>query len=63
MEDISGTKFEVGDTLKVLKEMDGKGFKLGEVVECIVDDGTAVCIFSNATGVVHFYVNNRLQKL
>lgn len=63
MKDISGIEFEVDDPLKVIKEMNGQGFKLGEVVRCIVDDGTAACIFINATGVIHFYINNHLQKL
>lgn len=63
MKDISGIEFEVGDLLKVIKGAGNQTFKLGDVLQCIEDDGTRMCRFQNKDGVAKYFHNNRLQKL
>ena len=43
MKDINGEKFQVGDTLKVIKR--GGHFRAGDVVVCNTNDGTRTCRF------------------
>lgn len=65
MKDINGEEFQVGDTLKVIKE--GYGFRVGVLVVCSYDDGSDSCRFNEVggdhEGVGLWMANNSLQKL
>ena len=65
MLDINGEEFQVGDTLKVIKE--GFGFGVGDLVVCSYDDGSDCCRFSKVGGGHGGFglwtTNNTLQKL
>lgn len=65
MKDINDDEFQVGDILKVIKWADcGAEIQVGDVVECIDDDGTRICRFKRlSTNQAFFYYNDRLQKL
>lgn len=65
MKDINDDNFQVGDTLKVIKFAQcGTEIQIGEVVECVDDDGTRICRFKKlSTNQTFFYYNDRLQKL
>lgn len=63
MRDISGTKFEVGDTLKVMKGSETLGVGVGSVWKCVKDDGSPLCLFENSYGRQVYYANSFLQKL
>lgn len=65
MRDINGEEFFVGDTLKVVKcHQCGVELKVGDVVECIEDDGTRICRFKKlSTNKTFFCFNDQLQKL
>ena len=65
MKDINGEEFQVGDTLKVIKYAQcGTEIQVGDVVECINDDGTRICRYKKlSTNQTFFYYNDHLQKL
>ncbi len=65
MKDINGEEFFVGDSLKVVKKAKfGVEIQVGDVVECVDDDGTRTCRFRKlSTNQTFFYNNDRLQKL
>ena len=65
MKDINDDNFQVGDTLKVIKFAEcGTEVQVGDVVECIEDDGTSVCRFKKlSTNQRFYYYNDHLQKL
>ena len=65
MKDISGEEFKVGDTLKVVKFQEfNVDLQVGDVIECVGNDGTNVCRFQKlSTGLPFFYYNDHLQKL
>ena len=65
MRDINGEEFQVGDTLKVIKWTDcGTEVQVGDVVECIENDGTRICRFEKlSTNQTFYYYNDHLQKL
>ena len=65
MKDINDEEFFVGDTLKVIKWADcGTEIQVGDVVECIEDDGTRICRYKKlSANQTFYYYNNHLQKL
>lgn len=65
MKDINGEEFQVGDTLKVIKFAQcGTEIQVGDVVECIDDDGTYICRYKKlTTNQTFFYYNDNLQRL
>lgn len=65
MQDINGEEFLVGDKLKVIKIVeDVYKFSVGDVVECILDDGTNACKFDNLeNGKQGYFYNHFFQKL
>ena len=65
MKDINGEEFFVGDSLKVVKKAKfGVEIQVGDVVECVDDDGTYTCRFRKlSTNQIFFYSNYHLQKL
>lgn len=65
MKDINGEEFFVGDSLKVVKKAKfGVEIQVGDVVECVDDDGTCTCRFRKlSTNQTFFYNNDRLQRL
>ena len=65
MKDINGEEFFVGDTLKVVKLWEfNVNLKVGDVVECVEDDGTSVCRFRKLPATqIFYYYNDNLQKL
>ena len=65
MKDINGEEFQVGDKLKVIKYEDCcTDIQVGDVVECVDDDGTRICRFKKLhTTRTFFYYNDCLQKL
>ena len=65
MKDINGDNFQVGDTLKVIKFAEcGTEIQVGDVVECIDDDGTRICRYKKLpTNQAFYYYNDYLQKL
>ena len=65
MKDINDDNFQVGDTLKVIKWVEcGTEIQVGDVVECIEDDGTSVCRFKKlSANQTFYYYNDHLQKL
>ena len=65
MQDINGEEFLVGDSLKVVKKVKfGVEIQVGDVVECVDDDGTYTCRFRKlSTNQIFFYSNYHLQKL
>lgn len=65
MKDINGEEFLVGDKLKVIKTIEQVSkFSVGDVVECILDDGSDACKFKRADDTYPtYYYNDRLQKL
>ena len=65
MKDINDDNFQVGDTLKVIKWADcGEDVQVGDVVECIEDDGTRICRYKKlSANQTFYYYNDRLQKL
>ena len=65
MRDINGEEFFVVDKLKVIKVRPGTTkFSVGDVVECVFNDGSRVCKFINlVNGRQGCFVNYFLQKL
>lgn len=65
MKDINGEEFFVGDSLKVVKKVKfGVEIQVGDVVECVDDDGTRTCRFKElSTNQKFYYYNDHLQKL
>ena len=65
MLDINGEEFFVGDKLKVVKFVEfGVNIQVGDVLECIKDDGTRSCRFKSlSTWETFYHYNNYLQKL
>lgn len=65
MRDINGDNFQVGDTLKVIKYRQcGTEIQVGDVVECVDDDGTGICRYKKlSTNQTFYYYNEHLQKL
>lgn len=65
MKDINGEEFFVGDTLKVIKIQEfNVDLQVGEVIECVEDDGTSMCRFRKIpTTQIFYYYNDHLQKL
>lgn len=65
MRDINGEEFQVGDKLKVIKVLSSTTkFSVGDVVECILNDGTKTCKFDNLIkGKQGYFRNHFLQKL
>lgn len=65
MKDINNEKFQVGDSLKVIKFAKcGADVKVGDVVECVYNDHTSVCEFRlPSTKQRFYYYNDHLQKL
>lgn len=65
MRDINDEEFQVGDSLRVVKYVNsGVDVQVGDVVECVIDDGSSICRFKNLrTNKTFFYYNDHLQKL
>ena len=65
MRDINGDNFQVGDTLKVIKFAQcGVDIQVGDVVECIEDDGTRICRYKKlSANQTFYYYNDHLRKL
>ena len=65
MKDINDDNFQVGDTLKVIKFAEcGTEIQVGDVVECIEDDGTRICRYKKlSANQTFYYYNDHLQKL
>ena len=65
MKDINGDNFQVGDTLKVIKDATCLvNLKVGDVVECVYNDHTTSCEFKLlSTNQTFYYYNDHLQKL
>lgn len=65
MYDINGEEFQVGDTLKVIKE--GYPLSVGDVLVCAYDDDSTRCRFSmvgeDPKGIGWWVHNDRLQKV
>lgn len=65
MKDINGEEFFAGDTLKVVKyHQCSVELHVGDVLECLEDDGTRICRFKKLSShKPFFYYNDQLQKL
>lgn len=65
MKDINREEFQVGDSLKVIKHaQSGVEVQVGDVVECVGDDGSDICKFQRVDDIYSFYYyNDHLQKL